>query len=150
MTDQAGNSDARIGWGTTFKLEKADHTLLELDEVTDIPLPSEEAADVEVTHYKSAGRRKEYRGGLIEPGNGNLVLNYIPGSATDLLIREAHQAGTPRKYEAILPDEAGAADWKISGFLIIKSRGRAVPIGDRLVQTVGVRFTGNSTEAAVA
>lgn len=144
--DANGNSEARIGWGTSFRLANATGALMALDEVTDVSLPEETADDVEVTHYKSPNRRKEYRGGLIEPGEGSITLNYLPGSTTDLLISAAHQAGTPRAFQCDLPDAAGAADWRISGFLIVKSRSRAIPIGDRLQMTVAVRFTGNSTE----
>lgn len=148
--DAQGNSEARIGWGSEFKLAKADGALLELDEVTEVPLPEETSDDVEVTHMKSPGKRKEYRSGLTEPGEGQIVLNYIPGSATDQLITEARNAGTPRAFETTLPDEAGEPAWKVSGFLIVKSRSRGVPIGDRMTMTVGVRFTGQSDEAAVA
>jgi len=147
--DDNGNSEARIGWGTEFDLADDDGTPVELDEVTEVNLPEETADDVEVTHYKSPKKKKEYRGGLIEGGEGSIVLNYIPGSATDKLISEAHQAGTPRAFECRLPDETGKPAWAIKGFLIVKSRGRAIPIGDRMSMTVSVRYTGDSSEAAV-
>jgi len=146
--DANGNSEARIGWGTEFWLANAAGTLVELDEVTEIPFAEETADDVDVTHFKSPRRRKEYKLGLIEPGDGSLMLNYIPGSDTDVLLREAHDAGTVRAYRAILPDEAGEPAWQIDGFMLVKSRGRAVPIGDRMTQTVNVRFTGAAEEAA--
>lgn len=146
--DAQGNSEARIGWGTEFHLAGADKQLIELDEVTEIPFAEETADDVDVTHFKSPRRRKEYKLGLIEPGDGTLTLNYIPGSETDNLIREAHEAGNVRAYRAILPDETGEPAWQIDGFLLVKSRGRAVPIGDRMTQTVNVRFTGAAEEAA--
>ena len=149
MADENGNSEARIGWGTGFMLATGPGVLTELDEVTDVSLPEETADDVEVTHFKSPNRRKEYRGGLIEPGEGSITLNYIPGSPTDLLISGAHQAGTPRAFACDLPDAEGEPEYRISGFLIVKSRSRAIPIGDRLQMTVGVRFTGASTEGAV-
>jgi len=148
--DDNGNSEARIGAGTEFWLAGADGTLVELDEVTEIPFAEETRDDVEVTHFKSPGRRKEYKGGMIEPGEGTITLNYIPGSPTDAIVREAHAAGTVRAYRAILPDEAGNPAWQIDGFLIVKSRGRNVPIGDRMTQSVSVRFTGAGDEKAAA
>ncbi len=147
--DAQGNSEARIGWGTEFFLANAAGTLIELDEVTEIPFAEETADDVEVTHFKSPGRRKEYKPGLIEPGDGQIVVNYIPGSDTDKLIRDAHNDGKVRAYQANLPDEAGKPAWRVEGFLYVKSRGRAVPIGDRLSQTINVRFTGVAEEGAV-
>lgn len=146
--DADGNSEARIGWGTGFKLANAAGVLTELDEVTNIALPEETADDVEVTHYKSPGRRKEYIGGLIEPGEGSIELNYVPGSATDVLLKAAH--GQRRAFEAELPDENGDPAWKISGYLIVKSRSRSIPVGDRLQMTVSVRYTGASDEAEAA
>lgn len=148
--DDNGNSEARIGWGSEFFLAKADGTLLELDEVTAVALPEEATDDVEVTHMKSPGRRKEYKPGLIEPGDGQVELNYIPGSPTDALIREAQNSGAVRAFKTTLPDEKGEPAWEVEGFLYVKSRGRAVPIGDRMTMTVNVRFTGTSEEAAAA
>lgn len=147
--DADGNSEARTGFGTTFRLAKADGTLFELEEVTDVSLPEETADDYEKTHFKSPGRRKEYGSGLIDPGEGSIAVNYVPGSDTDKLISEAHQAGTARAFQCDLPDEAGDPEWRVAGFLIVKSRSRAIPIGDRMMMTVNVRFTGNSAEAKV-
>lgn len=147
MADDNGNSEAQIGYGTEFWLADAAGNLTELDEVTEIPFAEETADDVEVTHFKSPKKRKEYKGGLIEPGEGTITLNYIPGSPTDLLIRAAHNDGKVRAYQARLPAPDDKS-WVVDGFLIVKSRGRAVPIGDRMTQTVNVRFTGATDEAA--
>ena len=148
--DNNGNSEARIGAGSEFWLANAAGVLTELDEVTEIPFAEETRDDVEVTHFKSPGRRKEYKGGLIEPGEGTITLNYIPGSPTDLLIAAAHADGKVRAYKSVLPDDAGEPAWEIAGFLIVKSRGRSVPIGDRMTQSVAVRFTGAATEDEAA
>ncbi|MEN2748184.1 phage tail tube protein [Sphingomonas sp. T9W2] len=148
MADANGNSEAQIGWGTEFWLANAAGVLTELDEVVEVPFAEEVADDVEVTHMKSPGRRKEYKTGLIEPGEGTLMVNYIPGSPTDLLLAAAHQDGKVRAYKSVLLTEDGT--WEIEGFLIVKSRPRAVPIGDRKTQSIAVRFTGATTEAAGA
>jgi hypothetical protein len=149
MADDNGNSEAQIGYGTEFWLGDASMTLVELDEVTEIPFAEETADDVEVTHFKSPKKRKEYKAGMIEPGEGTITLNYIPGSPTDVLIRGAHNDGKVRPYRAIVPAPDDKS-WVIDGFLIVKSRGRAVPIGDRMTQTVNVRFTGATEEKAGA
>lgn len=54
---------------------------------------------------------------------------------------------TPEMQRRV-PDELGEPEWQIDGFLYVKSRGRAVPIGDKMQMTVGVRFTGGIDEAA--
>lgn len=148
--DDNGNSEAGIGWGSEFFLANAVGELTELDEVTEVALPEEMADDVEVTHMKSPGKRKEYKAGMIEPGDGQVVLNYIPGSATDLLILEAARDRKVRKFKTTLPDDDGVPTWKVEGFLYVKGRSRAIPIGDRKQITVNVRFTGETDEAAIA
>lgn len=148
MADANGNSEAQIGWGTEFWLANAAGVLTELDEVTEIPFAEETADDVEVTHFKSPARRKEYKAGLIEPGEGTIMINYVPGSDTDVLLRAAHDDGKVRAYKAVLPTADGT--WEVNGFLIVKSRARAVPIGDRMTQSINVRFTGATEEAAGA
>lgn len=148
MADANGNSEAQIGWGTEFWLANAAGVLTELDEVVEVPFAEEVADDVEVTHMKSPGRRKEYKTGLIEPGEGTLMVNYIAGSPTDLLLTAAHQDGKVRAYKSVLPTADGT--WEVEGFLIVKSRPRAVPIGDRMTQSIAVRFTGATTEGAGA
>lgn len=149
MADANGNSEAQIGYGTEFWLANAAGTLTELDEVTEIPFAEETADDVEVTHFKSPKKRKEYKAGLIEPGEGTITMNYIPGSPTDLLIRAAQNDGKVRAYRAIVP-AGDDASWIVEGFLIVKSRSRAVPIGDRMTTSVSVRFTGATDEKAGA
>lgn len=147
--DNDGNSEAQSGYGTGFFLTPPGGQKVEIDEVTKVPFAEESAETFEKTHFKSPGRRKEYGTGLIEPGEDTLELNYIPGSPTDDVLRAAHASGKAHAYETYLPAPDGKW-WKVSGFLIVKSRGRAVPINDRMTQTINVQFTGNSAEAEAA
>lgn len=148
MSDENGNSEARIGWGTGFYLANPQGALVEIDEVTEVPFGDETADDVEVTHFKSPKQRKEYIRGLIEAGEANLVVNYIAGSETDTLLREMHSTGRVAAFKTILNEETGVDMWAIEGFLYVRTRSRAVPIGDRMTCTYGVRFTGDQEEAA--
>ncbi len=84
-------------------------------------------------------------GGLF--GEGNLTVNYIPGSPTDLLLREMHETGAVRAFRDITNEEVGEDMVKVEGFLYIRSRSKSRPIGDRMQVTYGVRFTGATTEA---
>lgn len=150
--DINGNSEARIGWGSGFFLaqEPGGTDFLEIDELTEIPFGDDVADDVEVTHFKSPKRRKEYIRGLIEQGEGQMVINYVPGSETDQLIRQAHSDGLVRAFRSELPDQLGEPEYEITGFLYVKSRSRAVQIGDRMQMTVAVRFTGDTDEGLIA
>ena len=142
--DGNGNSQAQSGYGTGLFL-KVTNKWIEIDEVTQVPMAEQSADEYEVTHFKSPKKKKEWRTGLTDDGEGTLEINYIPGSAPDVALRTARASGEVCEYETFLPAPAGK--WlKISGFLIVKSRSRAVPINDRMTQTVTVRFTGDDAE----
>ena len=144
--DDNGNSEAQSGYGSGFFLT-VKGTKIEIDEVTKLAFAEETADDFEVTHFKSPGKRKEYRTGLTEPGEDTIEINYVPGSPTDKAFRDARESGEVCAYESYIPAPEGK--WlKTSGFLIVKSRSKAVPINDRMLQTIGVRFTGTTVEAA--
>jgi predicted secreted protein len=141
-------TEAQIGWGAEFWLDNSSGTLTELGEITGIGLPSPETAEVEATHFKSPNRRREYISGLIEDGEATFEMNYVPGSATDVLVREAQTSGTTRDYMIVIPD--GAGTWEVTGSCIVRRYERSVPIDDRMTASLTVRFTGAVAEAAGA
>lgn len=138
-------TEAQIGIGAQFWLDDAVGTLTQLSEIISITPPNPQTAEVEATHFASPNRRREYISGLIEDGEGAFEMNYVPGSATDVLIRAAQAAGTARDYRIVIPD--GAGTWKIDGQCIVRGYERNLPIDDRMTATLTVRFTGASTEA---
>lgn len=139
---------ARIGLGTEFWLDNAASTLTELGEILSVSTPNSTTEEVEATHMKSPDRRREYISGLIDDGEGTFEMNYVAGSATDILIRAAISDGVTRDYKIVLPD--GANGWEITGSCIVRGYERNVPIDDRMTATLTVRFTGAPTEAAGA
>ena len=46
-------------------------------------------------------------------------MNYVPGSATDLLIQAALTDGVTRAYKIVIPD--GAFGWEIDGDCIVRA-----------------------------
>ena len=139
---------ALIGFSTEFWLDSAAGLLTELGEITAVTPPNPQLEDVEATHFKSPGRRREYIAGLIEDGEGTFEMNFVPGSATDVLIQAALSDAVTRAYKIVIPD--GAFGWEITGDCIVKGYERSVPIDDRMSATLTVRFTGAKTEAAAA
>jgi hypothetical protein len=117
-------TEARIGWGGELHVssDNTEANLVELSEVRDVGFPQDEADEHEVTHLKSPNRRKEFIQGLIDGGEFAATLNYVPGSATDLLLTAAKDAGTTRKIKIVIPDESGtgAADWNIVTSAFVK------------------------------
>lgn len=141
-------TEAQIGIGAEFWLDDNAVTpvLTKLGEITTISLPNPQQAEVEATHFGSPNRRREYIAGLIEDGEGTFEMNLVPGSATDALIRGALDGGLTKDYKIVLPD--GAGTWEVTGSCIVRGYERTVPIDDRMMATLTVRFTGASVEAA--
>ena len=98
MTTEVG-----IGSGSEFWLDNASNVLTQLDEIISVALPNSQTADVEATHMASPNRRREYISGLIDDGEGTIQMNYVPGSATDILIRAAQSDGLTRSFKVVLP-----------------------------------------------
>jgi len=138
-----------IGWGAEFWLDDAAGALTELAGIFELTVPNYQTDEVEITHYKSLGRKREYIAGLIETGEGTFTMNYVPGSATDVICRAAHADGATRSFRIVIPDVAGADEWTIDGDCFAKGYERGVPVDDRMTATLTVKFTGNTTEAVV-
>jgi len=143
-------TEAQIGLGTEFWLDDnaATPVLTKLGEIISVTPPNPQTAEVEATHMGSPNRRREYIAGLIEDGEGTFEMNYVPGSATDVLIRGAQASGLSKGYKIVIPD--GTGTWEIEGECIVRGYERSIPIDDRMTATLTVRFTGASTEAAGA
>ncbi len=140
---------AKTGYGGEFWLGNAADVLTELVEVVSFTMPNGEVETVEATHLKSPNRRREYISGMIEDGELEVVLNYLPGSATDTLILTALSDGDSRPYKAIIPRLV--ANWMINGTCIVTGYDRgSVEADGKMEATMTVRLTGASTEAAGA
>jgi hypothetical protein len=144
-------TDARIGWGGELQLglDENASSLTELVEVRSFSLPSDEADEHEVTHLKSPNRRKEFISGLIDAGEVTAQLNYVPGSATDLLLTDAAEDGDTRAVRFIIPDQTGTAVWQIttSGFVKRYSPDN-VEANAPITATATIRITGARSQAA--
>ncbi|WP_374295169.1 phage tail tube protein [Sphingomonas sp.] len=144
--DADGNSEAQIAYGGEFHLADETGKLIELDEVTEINPPEDAAEAVTVTHMKSPKKRIERKPGMIDPGTGTIVLNYIPGSPTDKVVAGAmHKV---RAFRQVIPDEDGEGKLQIDGFLYIASRSRPMQVGQLMQTTLNVQFTGANDEKA--
>ncbi len=141
-------SEVSLGYGAEFWIDDAGGTLTQVGEILGVPLPDEQVDEVETTHMASPGRTREFIAGLIDLGEGSFDMNYIPGSPSDILLREAKSSGENRDYKVVLTETDGS-QWKIEGVCFIKGYARTAPIDDRKMVSVTVRFSGEPTEAAV-
>lgn len=146
-------SDARIGWGGEVHLWDSSlvtPALVQLVEVISFGLPDDEVDEVEVTHLKSPNRYREFIAGMSDRGEVEVTLNYVPGSATDILIRAARAAGDTRTIRFVIPDKDGTPGWQIDTSAYVSGYARGpITVGDKVESTVTFRITGAQTETAV-
>jgi hypothetical protein len=138
---------AKTGWGGEFWFDNDSGTLTELVEVKGFTLPNGETEKLDATHLKSPNRRREFIAGMIDDGDLVVRMNYVPGSATDVLVMQAYTEGDTRSYKAVIPRVS--TDWEIAGDAFISGvdRGEILPDG---VMEVAVTFTlsGAATEGS--
>lgn len=131
-------SDAILGYGITYEIESAVPDLFdELGEVSDITIPDETVDEVDVTHYKSPDRTREFLAGLIAKGDGTFTINWIPGNPTDLILRNLRISGDTRRHRITFPNST-----VVTFPAFIKGRTPALPIDDRLSCSFTVKGAG--------
>lgn len=137
-------TDARIGYGTTLEIFHGG-VFVEVAEVTNIT-PGEATTDrVEATHMKSPDRRREYITGLIDSGEATFDINWIPGSATDLLLRDLFTSGDVVNHRITWSNGVSLTyEASLIGF------SKATPIDDRMTATITVAVSGAETWGAAA
>jgi hypothetical protein len=142
-------TEAEIGWGGRVYLQDAADTWIELEQVTDVPYPDDQVADVESTHMQSPDRRKEYIPGLIDGGTGDIVMNWLPASTTDVTCTEFKNSGDVRglRVDTLLSD---GSYWRSEVSVIAKGYKKATPIEGVKKATLTVRFTGAAAESATS
>jgi predicted secreted protein len=142
-------SEAQIGYGTRFFMAAtADASALtKLAEITSVTPPEESVAEVEVTHYESPGRTREFIAGLADAGSTTIEMNWIPGSDTDTLLSEARADRAVRTMRIVTPGGDGVQftfPAYVSGYT------RSLPLDDRMTASVTLRIAGQVVEAAAA
>jgi hypothetical protein len=138
---------AKTGWGGEFHFDNNSNVLTEWVEVKSFTLPNGETEKIDATHLKSPNRRREFISGMIDDGDLTVVLNYVPGSQTDVDIMQAFTEGDTRDYMAVVP--RATTDWEITGtgFISGVDRGEITPDGVMEV-TVTVTLVGSATEGS--
>ena len=133
-------TDARIGYGTKYGIRRSGGSLVQIAEVINVT-PGEAVADrVDATHMLSPGRRREYIGGLIDNGEASLEINWIPGSATDELLRDLLGTGETADHIITFPNGVTVEfEAVLTGF------SKSIPIDDRMTATITVAVSGEET-----
>jgi hypothetical protein len=140
---------AKTGWGGEFHLDATNGagTPTELVEVVSFTLPNGQTETLDATHLKSPNRRREKISGMIDDGELTVVVNYVPGSATDTIIRTAKSDGLERGWMAVVP--RATTDWEIEGTGIVTGWDRGTVIADDIMRgTITIAVSGDQTEGS--
>lgn len=136
-------TDARIGYGTKYSIWDASLTtpaFVEIAEVTSVTPGAAQADRIDATHMQSPGRRREYIAGLIDSGEASFEINWIPGSATDELLRELMSSGAVVEHKIEFPNGVTVTfDASITGYE------KSIPVDDRMTATITVAVSGDET-----
>lgn len=133
-------SDAMSGYGTIVEVEDDSVTggWFKLGEVNNIDPPDDTVEDIDVTHYESPGRRREFIAGMIEGGEGTIAINWIPGNATDVYVREWKADGDTRTLRFTYPNN------QFESFPAYpKGMTKAVPLDDKMTAELSVKMAGD-------
>lgn len=125
-------ADGMLGYGSTVRIGRGETpTWTELAFVGDVDAPDEQTDDVEVTHMKSPGRRKQFIAGLTDGGEVSVPMNYIPGSPTDVLLKSIKSSGEEVMIEITLGEDGEPETY--AGYC--KGYGRTAPVADKMMAT---------------
>lgn len=136
-----------IGWGAEFWLHNGT-ALTKFAGVFEVTIPQSTADDVETTHYESPNRTREYIRGLRELGEFSVQMNYVAGSATDLLAQDFDVDGDTRAWRIVIPDSAGVDERFIDGTGYSRGYERSLPLDDRLTAALTIKVASATTETA--
>lgn len=105
-------SGETTGWNGQFWLHNGT-ALVELVGVTECGLPQVTIDTPEITVLKAPGQFKQYMAGLKDGGEFDIMMNYTPRTATDLLCRA--QLGQTRAFKIVEPAFDGTQLQQIDG-----------------------------------
>lgn len=144
----------QTGHGSTFKLADAANVLTTLGEVTNVPVPSGSFELIDASHHGSVGYRDFIQSPLKDGEEADLEINWIPGSATDALLRDA--VGKSRAFEIVVPagekitNLGAAGTYKFTGSVLVRNYVRENPMDDKRTGTLTVKWVGAITETYTA
>lgn len=140
-------SNANIGYDTRFAIEDAvgSGVYVELLEVFEVTPPEISVDQVEVTHFKSPGRAKEFIPALSDNGTAQAQMNYLPNSTTDQRLRQLQSTGDVLSMRITFPNGV-----TVTFPASVESYSQNIPVGDRMTATAGFKVSGAIVIAAAA
>lgn len=138
-------SQAALGYGSLFSITDTSvspSVLVDIAEIFNITPPNFEADDVDVTHNQSPNSTRETIAGLKTPGDCSFEMNFVPGSASDVLIRSLLNSGSQRTCVITFPN---LVTWTF--LAAVKGYEVSMPTDDRMTATVSMQVSGSVTSS---
>jgi len=143
-------TEAAIGYATIYEIfdtTVSPDAYTVLGEVTNIEPASDSIDQEDVTHMASPNRRREFIAGLIDGGEATVEFNFVPGSATDILLRAHMAAGTVANHRITFP--AAPSTPTVRHRLVvpcfITAYNRSAPLATKMVATITLKRSGDET-----
>jgi NAD/NADP transhydrogenase alpha subunit len=137
-------TNADIGYDTVFAI-KVGATFVDLAEVFEVTPPEVSVDQVEVTHFKSPNRSREYIPALSDNGTASASMNYVPNSTTDQTLDTLLTSGDVAEMRITYPNGVTVTfDAFVSGY------SKSIPVADRMTAEAQFKVTGDVTMAAAA
>lgn len=138
-------SNAMTGMGILVRMADpaAPTVWTTLAEVFNVSPPADTDDQIDVTHYQSAGNRREFITGFTDGGEIPIEMNFVPGSATDVYM--VASKGVTRIIEITYPNGVTVTfNGLRTGYEI------SPPIDDKMTATATFKVTGAITQTAAA
>lgn len=136
-------TEVETGIGSEFRLDDALGALTLLGELVEIPIPSGTTDLIDASHMKTVGFRDYIQSPLRDGEEADLVLNWIPNSATDVLAVAA--IGETRDFEIRVFQGTGV--YIFTGSVLVRNYVRNNPMDDKRTATLTVKWVSNIIES---
>lgn len=138
-------SQAMIGYGTLFQIERADspNEWDDIAEVFNVTPPNFTTDQVDVTHNQSPNRTREFIPGLIDPGEASFEMNFIPSTSltsSDRILQELRDSGDVATCRIVFPN---SVTWEFLGSVTGYEITSATE--DKMTATITIKVSGSIT-----
>lgn len=144
-------TEVQTGHGSTFKLADAADALTLIGEPTNIPVPNGTAELILASHMQTVEFHDYIQHPLREGEEADVEMNWLPGSATDTLLKAA--VGKTRDFEIVIPAGEGIVSdgtYKFEGSVLVRNYIRNNPMDDRRTGVLVVKWVSAIVETYTA
>lgn len=136
-------TQAKIGYGVLFKIGNgaSPEVFTTVAEVTSITPPSLARDSIDASHEESPEGWREFIGGMKDGGEVSLELNFVPGSATTILLMAEIEAAAGNKQIVFTTGEIFSFKALCTAFE------PDAPLDDKMVASVTYKVSGKPTLA---